>query len=720
MQESIQYAYLRSLLSGFGLRATLMPIKSLDDGFALVANGAADAVASSYYFGEVHAAHYGLIATPIIFLPSQLFYVTAKGRNGDLLDAIDRSLAAWQADPDSLYFDVLHRWGRATPAPAVPDSVWWVLGTMGLLLFSALGIAALFKMQVARQTRDLQTSEARLNAILDSVDALIYIKDRQLRYQYGNRKVCKYFGLDLPDLIGHTDEDFFSGTPLKQIRDSDLRVIVHGERVAREEIIPKSDGAKSSQAHSTFFSIKIPLRSADGTVEALCGISTDVTEHRATQQAAHRLEFYDPLTGLPNRRLLLERLRHAVDTIGAGEGIGALLFIDLDNFKRINDARGHVVGDAVLSGIALRLEDLRPTPDTVIARVGGDEFVFLMGRLGRTPEQAVRGAMEHAERVRHALEQAIIVGAQPYSTGGSIGVTLLLPDGKSPEDILREANTAMHRCKASGRNRIAFFETSMQMEIEERLALEHDLSQAIGTEQTQMHLQPQYDRGGKVAGVELLMRWTHPVRGPIPPARFIPVAEETGLIVRIGDWTLQQACLTLLQLEAAGQTYPLSINVSPRQFRQQDFVSRTREILQETGAPAHRLVFEVTEGILIEDIQAAIDRMSELAALGIRFSIDDFGTGYSSLSYLKRLPLYELKIDKTFVQDVPADTDNAAIVKLILAMSRQLNLRVVAEGVETPEQLAFLTAHECDAMQGYYFARPVTIAQWLEATSPAA
>ncbi|NGM86601.1 EAL domain-containing protein [Parapusillimonas sp. SGNA-6] len=586
--------------------------------------------------------------------------------------------------------------------------VGWVLTGLALLLAVALGVAALLKVQVARRTRDLMASEERLNTILDGVDAHIYIKDRNLTYRYGNRKVRDFFGVAMPELVGRRDTDFFDAATCEVLREHDLRVLEDGQRVAEEETCPQPGTGR----YETCLTIKIPLRGEDGEVEALCGISTDITQHKATQEAAHRLAFYDPLTGLPNRRLLLERMDHAVDAIKHGAGIGAVLFIDLDNFKRINDARGHKVGDALLCSAAHRLGNMVRAEDTV-AHIGGDEFVILLDHLGRTPEDSARVAMMTADAVREALEEPFVIDGEAYLSGGSVGVTLLRDSDRSSEDMLREADTAMHRSKEAGRNCVAFYETSMQRDVEERLSLERDLAEAIGTPQIQMHLQPQYDAAGQVVGAEMLIRWKHPERGQVPPSRFIPVAEETGLILRIGDWTLQQACATLLKMQRAGATYPLSVNVSPRQFRQPDFVSRVHEILKESGAPGECLIFEITEGVLIEDVQGAIDRMTELVRLGIRFSIDDFGTGYSSLAYLKRLPLYELKIDRTFIQDTPGDPDNTAIVHLILSMARQLSLRVVAEGVETQEQADFLKQHGCDALQGFLLDRPMPIEDWL-------
>lgn len=305
--------------------------------------------------------------------------------------------------------------------------------------------------------------------------------------------------------------------------------------------------------------------------------------------------------------------------------------------------------------------------------------------------------------------------SQTYLMAFPILAVLLERPPQTADEMLRNADTAMHRAKAAGRNRIAFFETAMQQEVEERLALERALAQAIGRGELALHAQSQLDASGTVVGLELLLRWQHPQWGSIPPARFIPIAEESHLIVQLGDWVLEQACRIQRQLREAGHALPLAINVSPRQFHQSDFVERVQAVLQRTGAHGRGLVFEVTEGMLVSNLERTAAHMGALAALGIRFSVDDFGTGYSSLAYLKRLPLHELKIDRSFIHDAPHSANDAAIVTMILSMARHLGLKVVAEGVETPEQADFLVAHGCDAMQGFLYAHPEPLDAWLAA-----
>ncbi len=438
-------------------------------------------------------------------------------------------------------------------------------------------------------------------------------------------------------------------------------------------------------------------------------------EARRRADEQHRqLAYFDALTGLPNRRLLMDRLGHALASARRSGQTGALLFVDLDNFKQVNDARGHAVGDALLIQMARRITAQLRTEDTV-ARLGGDEFVVLVGDLGAGSEPALRAALAVAEKLRACLDMPCMIDDGAYTVTGSIGITLFPAHADQEDDLLRQADIAMYRAKETGRNRYAFFEPSMQADVEQRLALEQDLKQALDTGALQVHVQSQFDHEGHCVGGELLLRWDHPERGTVSPATFIPVAESSGLILPIGDWVLRQAGCLLARLDRAGMGHvSLSVNMSPRQFAQEDLVTRVRAILEETGANPARLVLELTENLLVSDIDTVIARMDALMHLGLRFSIDDFGTGYSSLAYLKRLPLDEIKIDRSFVRDVPEDPNDVAIVQAMLSIAEHLQLRVVAEGVETEAQRTFLQAAGCDRYQGYLLARPQPMADWLQ------
>ncbi|WP_440112215.1 bifunctional diguanylate cyclase/phosphodiesterase [Acidovorax sp. BL-A-41-H1] len=441
-------------------------------------------------------------------------------------------------------------------------------------------------------------------------------------------------------------------------------------------------------------------------------LARDITERKFAEAKARQLANFDVLTNLPNRRMFMDRLDHALALARQSGQVGALLYVDLDNFKQINDALGHSLGDALLVSVAARLSGLL-RPGDLVARMGGDEFVVLGQNLGADTETAGRLALIEAERIRTALEAPYAIGSREYTSAGSIGITLFPKHGEAAEDLLREADTAMYGAKGQGRNRVRFFEVAMQADVHQRMSLEQDLGRALAEGQLSVAVQSQVNAAGKLVGGELLMRWMHPDRGNITPAVFIPIAESSGHIVRMGTWMIEQACEVLARMQRLGLSLSLSVNVSQLQFRQDDFVIRIREVLERTGASAQLLVLEVTESLLIENLDDTIARMTELVAMGIRFSIDDFGTGYSSLAYLKRLPLYELKIDKSFVQDTPQDPSDTAIVQSIISVASHLKLHVVAEGVETAAQADFLVASHCPGMQGYFFGRPVPMQEWL-------
>ncbi|MDP2022274.1 MAG: EAL domain-containing protein [Hydrogenophaga sp.] len=476
----------------------------------------------------------------------------------------------------------------------------------------------------------------------------------------------------------------------------------------REELI---NYTKSGEEYWLEIDI-VPVANDSGWYTHWVAVERDITERKQHEEHTYRLAYLDALTGLPNRLMLHDRMKQALASARRTGQMGALIFLDLDNFKQINDARGHAIGDQLLIRIASHLNHIMRTDDT-IARLGGDEFVMLVNDLGPDEETSALNVMMIARKVHEALETPYDIDGRRYACTGSIGITIFPKANEDIDDLLREADTAMYRAKAAGRNRISFFQATMQGEVEARLAMEQDLKQALAAGQMSLHVQSQFDSNFTEIGGELLMRWNHPSRGSISPLEFISIAEESGLIIPLGDWVVRQACSMLVQMNAIGRKTTLSVNVSPHQFHQDDFVNRISTILNETGAPADRLVFEVTEGLFIQNWEETRQRMIELVNMGIRFSIDDFGTGYSSLAYLKKLPLYELKIDKSFVQDTPDDPSDTAIVRSILSMAKHLNLRVVAEGVETRAQADFLIANQCDCLQGYLLSRPQPLAAWM-------
>ena len=445
-------------------------------------------------------------------------------------------------------------------------------------------------------------------------------------------------------------------------------------------------------------------------------LQADIAARLRAEAAADHLANHDALTNLPNRRLLFQRLAHEQAVAERSGTQGAVMFIDLDHFKTLNDARGHSIGDAVLIEVARRLRAQLREID-LVARLGGDEFIAVLPMLGELRDRAAQNALLAAEKLRNALAEPIVVRDDVFRLSASIGVTLFPDESSSPENLIKHADTAMYQAKTEGRNTIHFFQRDLLEAMEERHALETDLRHALSENALDVAYQPLVDAHGQVCGAEALVRWTHPTRGPISPAQFIPLCEESGLIVSLGDWVLRAVLRQVQAWRASGalaQGQYVSVNISPRQFRQQGFEDRLIAALHEFEVPPSMLVLEITEGVVLGDIEAAIERMKAMRARGVRFYIDDFGTGYSSMAYLKRLPADGLKIDRAFVRDLDTDANDAAIVDAILAMGRHFGLTVVAEGVETEAQAAYLIQRNCALLQGYHLGRPVDAARFAE------
>ncbi len=427
----------------------------------------------------------------------------------------------------------------------------------------------------------------------------------------------------------------------------------------------------------------------------------------AEQTISHQAHF-DSLTNLPNRRLLLSTLRQEMAKAERHRRYGAVLFVDLDRFKSINDALGHAIGDDLLVKIAQRLAARLREEDTV-GRLGGDEFVILLPEVGDEPESAGSHATRIADEIRSLFEKPFMIQGHDIHLTISIGIALF-PGEVSAADLLKYADVAMYQAKNAGRNSVRLFSAEMQEAVNQQREIEKGLRQALVEQEFELYFQAQYDNEARVVGAETLLRWHHPELGLTAPGLFIEVAELTGLIVPIGDWVLRNACEHLDMLD---EDIQLAVNVSPRQFSDPSFIDQLEQVLQDTGADPTRLKFEITEGLAMEDVEHTIETMTQLKQLGISFSVDDFGTGYSSLNYLNRLPVDELKIDQSFVRNISDLGENAVIVDTIIAMAQQLKLLVVAEGIESQAELDYLQAHDCDRYQGYYFARPVPFAEFI-------
>lgn len=561
--------------------------------------------------------------------------------------------------------------------------------------------------RVNRKTAELSTALAQLAVTLEAIPDLLFELDSDGRYLDYRANRLDLLAAPPQELLGHTLHEVMPAETADIILASLREAAEHGS----------SHGTLirlSVPAGERWFELSVALKKGEiGEKQRFIVLSRDVTERKQAEADIERLAFFDPLTQLPNRSLLLDRLRQALAAGLRRNRHGALLVIDLDNFKTLNDIQGHTTGDLLLRQVATRLQACIRVEDT-IARLGGDEFVVILEDLSADDEEAATQAETVGEKILLTLSHPYLLDEYHHHSTASIGISLFSGYAESEEELLKRADAAMYRAKTGGRNTLRFFDPAMQATLEARAKMETALRHALPKEQLQLYYQPQIDSEHGIIGAEALLRWLHPQDGMISPAQFIPLAEETGLIVPIGRWVLEVACAQLKRWEHSPLTRNLllSVNVSARQFRQPDFVGLLRGILESSGADPSRLKLELTESLVLDNVADSIEKMHLLRAVGIRFSMDDFGTGYSSLSYLKRLPLDQLKIDQSFVRDITHDQGDAVIVQTIIGMANNLGLHVIAEGVETAAQRDFLFANGCRVYQGFLFSRPVPLAEF--------
>ena len=553
--------------------------------------------------------------------------------------------------------------------------------------------------------RKQEAQDLSIAAITFESQAGIFVTDGHWKILRQNQAFSRITGFTNDELIGNSvprlntklqDQTFFDGI------DTALRV----HKFWQGELWSKRKNGEIFPQMITLTAITDVL----GNVSNYIGSFTDISRHKGYEEEIRNLAFYDPLTQLPNRRLLVDRLQHLISIRGRNDSHSAVLFIDLDNFKTLNDTRGHDAGDILLVEAANRLQTCVRESDTV-ARLGGDEFVVILGELSHVREEAIRQADIVSEKIRLLLCQPYPIMDFEHHGSGSIGVCLFSGADNTVKDLFKRADTAMYEAKTSGRNAVRFFDPAMQAVLVVRMMLESNLRVALALEQFQLYYQVQVNSDGKLVGAEALLRWIHPDRGFISPAEFIPLAEESGLIVPIGLWVMETACAQLKKWEGHADTRDMSlaVNVSAKQFQQSDFVDSISNIVHKHQIDPTRLKIELTESTILDNVADTTDKMHQLKKLGIFFSMDDFGTGYSSLAYLQRLPLNQLKIDQSFVRDISDDENDATIVRAIISLGINLGLNVIAEGVETAEQRRFLIAHDCFVFQGYLFSKPVPI-----------
>jgi len=555
---------------------------------------------------------------------------------------------------------------------------------------------------------------AKISLLLDSTAEGIYGVDTQCMCTFANASCLKMLGYSHEDeLIGKNIHELTqhihpNGKPYPEeespVRDS----IMYGNLShADNEVYWRVDGSAFPVEYWSH-----PIFENEQLVGAVVTF-IDITDRRAAKEEIQQLAFYDPLTNLPNRRLLMDRLLHAIASSKRNHQYCALLFLDLDNFKILNDTQGHDVGDLLLVEVTQRLKTCIREGDT-IARFGGDEFVIILEGLSTDTQAAASQAESISEKIRTGFGQSFKLKNLDHHCSVSIGINMFIDHAGSPEELLKQADLAMYQSKQSGRNTIRFFDPAMQEALNERGQMELALRKAIENQQFRLHYQIQVDSTLRPIGAEVLLRWQHPERGLVMPDDFIPITEDSGLILSIGQWVLEQTCeqIRLWQSNPIFKDIKVAVNVSVYQFHHDEFFDQVKEALEKSGIDPGLLKLELTESLILNDVEDSIEKMQQLKAIGVDFSMDDFGTGYSSLSYLKKLPIDQIKIDQSFVNDIGTDKNDEAIVKTIIAMADILGMKVLAEGVETEVQHNFLKSHGCSAFQGFLFSEALPVGQF--------
>ncbi len=553
-----------------------------------------------------------------------------------------------------------------------------------------------------RAEQDLLRAREFLDSIIENIPIAVFAKDaKDSRYVLLNRAGEEYYGMPREAMLGKTPEQIFPGEIARVVHEQDRRVVDSGNPMFLEGH-PLEFGVKGHDRLVN--SRKLLIRDGSGAPQYLVGVIEDVTERITNEARISHLAHHDALTDLPNRSAFNAALDERLERAQEASSSFAVLSLDLDRFKEVNDVFGHPVGDMLMRAAADRLA--AEAEGAFVARIGGDEFMILM------PDHISReDVLALAERLVETIGRELEVDDYLLHAGLSVGIAFYPDDGVNAATLLANADSALYRAKREGRGRVRCFVSEMDQELRERRLLQHDLRQALEQDQLVVYFQPQARVDGEVTGFEALLRWNHPTRGFVPPDQFIPLAEENGLIIEIGEWVLREACR-----EAASWPRPLqvAVNLSPIQFQAGDLERSIHQILLETGLSPTRLEVEITEGVLIGDFTRALDLLRRLKALGVRIAMDDFGTGYSSLSYLQSFPCDKIKIDRSFIFDLEAKPQSAEIVRAVLSLAHALNIPVIAEGVETEAQRAFLAREACEEMQGYLVGRPDLMERYLD------
>lgn len=669
------------------------------DIFTKLEAGQIDAAVSNNLVGNIYQKDSSILASSIIFDPFKVYIAVSKNTNKSLLDMYDKTILEWKRNPNSYYYQSRFKWTSPPSDNIIPNWIWFSI--FGLMAFGFIAVytALWLKKQVNRRIEELSERETQLNEIINAVPHMIYANNENGQLILANDTARQLFGIE---------DNFNKSQNIFQILNAHSgykNLITYNQSTNPFDTeIEISDQLGTSR---NMMMSKVPFTVGKKAEAAVVTVGVDVSQLKAYEKEILYLAKYDALTNLPNRELLKDRLKSSLTRAVQYNHVGGILHVDIDNFKNINDSKGHKTGDELIKKVALRIKSCANPGDT-IARLSGDEFIIELPELTNDLEKAESQAIEMAQKALEKIKQPIDVNNEHFNITASVGLVIYPKDGTSHTTLLQRAETAMFEAKRRGRNRIQVFNQSIESKVMKNHQLENDLRVALKNNEISIVYQPIVNaKHGQMVGSEMLLRWSHPTEGQIMPGDFIPIAEQSQLILKIGYWAIEEACKQIVTwMKVAKNPFFIAVNLSVIQIREPDFLKKVTELIHSYNIPHGYLEFEMTESILLTESKRSLEMIKQLKLLGVKLSIDDFGTGYASFDYIRKLPLDKIKVDKSFIQDIPENNNSSTIVKTILSMAEEMNLEVVAEGVENQKQIDFLKLHHCQYFQGYYFAMP--------------
>lgn len=694
----------------FEITCLTQEIDSYQEAFSMLSKGQLDGVIDNNIDGPKYVQIYDVSESDVIFSPFKVYVAAPKGHSKALLQLFDKTMLEWRADPNSHFFKVRRKWIGQETISVIPfwlkNSLWVAVGSILL----AIVLLTLLTGKLNRRRNKLINHKKQLYQIIDLVPHIIYVVNIKGEVMLANEALGRLFKTDKKKIIKQNTADLIEQFPYYSMFFNSQTLSSMNSKNKQASTEQAEVKVQDEYGNPMVFSLsKTPFWDSYDKYPAVLVFAMDITEIRHYHSQVEFMAHHDALTGLPNRLLLADRLEQSLARAKQHNHNGAILFFDIDDFKRINDSQGHHIGDLMIKQLAQRLTDIISPGDTA-ARLGGDEFIVELPELDNAVERAERKALDLCHRLLVRISEPIWIEKQQFYISCSIGVAIYPRDGKTQQDLIQRADTAMYEAKAKGGNQVVIFHERLEQQVIATHELENELHQALDKNQLELYYQPVVDaQTEEILGAEALMRWNHPQKGMIPPGKFISVAEKSQLILLLGYWALEEACKQINEWrKLTKQKFFIAVNLSIMQIKDERFLTRVDRLIHRYQIPHGFLELEVTESVLLHEEERSLQVFNWLQKLGIKLSIDDFGTGYSSFNYIRKLPLDKVKIDRSFIKDIPDDESSTAVVSTILKMTQQMNLKVVAEGVETRPQLQFLRSGSCHYFQGFYFYRPLT------------